>query len=307
MSEFCDVLIVGSGPAGLAAAIYTARANFKTIVFEKESLGGQPSNTELFENYPGFEEGIAGAELAANMIGQATNQGVQLEFAEVQGITLNQDKTITVLTNAGEYLCRAILNAGGAKPKKLGVPGEEDLAGQGVIYCAFCDGSSFYGKEIVVAGGGDSAITEALLLSRIAEKITLIELMPDLLACQILQERAFAESKISIRCGLQIVAIHGDDQVKAIKLRDIKTGETEILDAEGILVSIGRQPNTDYLGDAVPLDKGDQIIVNEYMETEIPGVYAAGDIRSKSPRQVSTACGDGTNAALAIIRYLQSN
>lgn len=305
MSVLYDVMIVGGGPAGLAAAIYTSRAKLKTVIFEKETLGGQPMNTELIENYPGFEEGISGAELGSKMFGQATKFGAELEIADVEGIMINPDQTITVVAATGECTGRALLNAGGAKYRKLEVPGEEDFFQKGVIYCAFCDGSQLAGKEVAVAGGGDSGITEAMLLSRLAKKVTVLELLPDLIACKILQERAACDPKIEIKCGVRIEGVCGDEQVKAINLCDVKTGEKSVMEVGGLLVSIGREPNTSYLGNAVALDQGRQIIVNEYMETSIPGVFAAGDVRSKSQRQISTAVGDGVNAGLSIIRYLQ--
>lgn len=305
MDELFDVLIVGSGPAGLAAAIYTSRAKLKTVIFEKETLGGQPMNTELIENYPGFEDGISGAELGSKMFTQATNCGAKLEFADVDGIRINPDQTITVVASAGEFTGRTLLNAGGAKHRKLGVPGEDDLSQKGLIYCAFCDGSQFAGREVAVAGGGDSGITEAMLLSRIAKKVTVLELQPNLIATKILQERASSDPKIDIRCGVKIEAVCGDDQVKAVNLCDAETGAKSVLEVGGILVSIGREPNTGYLGNAVALDQCGQIVVNEYMETSIPGIFAAGDVRSKSPRQISMAVGDGANAGLAMIRYLQ--
>jgi thioredoxin reductase (NADPH) len=305
MSGLYDVMIVGGGPAGLAAAIYTSRAKLKTVVFEKETLGGQPMNTELIENYPGFEEGISGAELGSRMFGQATKFGAELEFADIEGIRVNPDRTLTVLASTGEFTGRTLLNAGGAKHRKLGVPGEEDFFRKGVIYCAFCDGSQLAGREVAVAGGGDSGITEAMLLSRLAKKVTVLELLPDLGACGILQERAACDPKIEIKCGVRIEGVCGDDQVKAINICDVKTGEKSVLEVGGLLVSIGREPNTGYLGDAVALDQDGQIMVNEYMETSVPGVFAAGDVRSKSQKQISTAVGDGVNAGLSIIRYLQ--
>ncbi len=303
MGELFDLLIVGSGPAGLSAAIYATRAKLKTTVFERETLGGQPINTELIENYPGYDQGISGAELGSKMVSQAMNQGARLEFAEVQGIELNQEKTVIATT--GRFSGRTLLIAGGAKPMKLGVPGEDDFAGKGVIYCAFCDGGRFVNQVVAVAGGGDSGITEALLLAKLVSRVIVIELMPRLTATKVLQERASSNPKIEIKCGVKIEAIRGDDQVKAIDLLETQTGERSVLEVNGILVAIGRQPNTAYLGNTVALDQGGQVIVNEYMETEVPGIFAAGDIRSKSPRQVATAVGDGVTAALLIIRYLQ--
>jgi thioredoxin reductase (NADPH) len=305
MSELYDVMIVGGGPAGLAASIYTSRAKLRTVIFEKETLGGQPMNTELIENYPGFEEGISGAELGSRMFSQATKFGTALEFADVEGIRVNPDRTLTVVAATGEFTGRTLLNAGGAKHRKLGVPGEEDFIHKGIIYCAFCDGSQLAGREVAVAGGGDSGITEAMLLSRLAKKVTVLELLPQLIASKILQERAACDPGIEIRCGVRIEGVSGDDRVKALHLCDVETGGKSVLEVGGLLVSIGREPNTAYLGKAVALDQGGQILVNEYMETDVQGVFAAGDVRSKSQRQIATAVGDGVNAGLSIIRYLQ--
>ena len=299
-----DVIIVGAGPAGLTAGLYAGRAKLKTIVLEKENLGGKITNIELIENYPGFPEGIAGAELGSQMMEQASKYGVEFKLAEVTGIEFRETLKM-VKTSAGDLACRALIIAGGARPRKLSVPGETDFAGSGVAYCAFCDGDAFTGRVVAVAGGGDAGVTEGLYLSRIASKVILIEVMPQLTASKVLQERLRADSKIEIRCGTKIEAIVGDSAVRALRIVDLKTEQKTSLDVDGIFVSVGLEPDTGYLKGVVPLDGDGQILVNDRLETEIPGVFACGDIRSHSARQVGTAVGDGATAAISATKYLK--
>ncbi len=303
MQVHYDVIIIGSGPTGLAASIYTNRARLTTLLFEKETLGGQVTDVEWVENYPGFPDGVFGAELQSQMMKQAKKYGLQLKLAEVKSIELQGNYK---LVKAGEanYLAKAVIITGGAQPKKLGISGESEFVGKGVIYCAVCDGGRFAKQEVAVAGGGDAGITEALYLANLASKVTLIELMPQLTASKILQERALANPKIEIVCGTKIEAIIGDAQVKALKLLKVSTDERTALEVEGILVRIGLEPNTGYLKGLLSLDSEGYILVNEEMETSIPGIFAAGDIRHASARQIATAVGDGVTAALSAQRLI---
>lgn len=302
----CDAVIVGGGPAGLAAGLYLSRANMRTILLESNSYGGSIKNVEWIENYPGFSEGVSGAQLSSHMVDQACKYGLTIEKDEVSGFEFFSSCRVVTCTSGKSYTTVAIIMAGGAKPKKLGVPGEEELLGKGVFTCALCDGGEFADRVVAVCGGGDSGITEALYMTKLASKVFVIEIMPSLGASAIMQERAKENPKLEIRCGTKVEAISGADKVEALELLEIETGKKESLQIDGVLVHIGIDPNTDYLEGVIPLDEQGQIIVNQTMETEIPYVFAAGDIRAGSPRQVSTAVGDGVIAAIQAQRLIQS-
>jgi thioredoxin reductase (NADPH) len=303
MSDW-DAVIVGGGPAGLTAGLYLGRGNLRTVVLEKENIGGYIMNVEMVENYPGFAEGVIGSQLAMEMKNQAKKYGVKLERAEVTGIQSTSNKKWVACIDGNNYSAKAVILAGGSIPKKLGVPGEEEFRGKGVFSCAFCDGGDFIDRVVAVCGGGDAGITEALYLTRLASRVILIEALPRLTATAVLQDRAKADPKLVIRCGEKVTAIVGSDRVEGIQV--VKDREqTETVKVDGVLVHVGLNPNTDYLGGTVPLDSQRQVIVNEWMETKVPGIFAAGDIRSNSPRQVATAVGDGAVAGMAALRFLQ--
>ncbi|MFC1966259.1 NAD(P)/FAD-dependent oxidoreductase [Chloroflexota bacterium] len=305
MDVIYDVIIIGAGPAGLTAGLYTSRAKLNTLIIEREKFGGELLDRDLIENYPGYPNGVSGPELGSNMASQVMNYGTQIQFGEVEQIDIDEDYKV-IKTAQGNYRSKALIIAGGAHPMKLGVPGEQEFADRGVFYCATCDGPRFANKAVAVAGGGNSGMTEALLLTRMVSKVTIIEMLPQLTGTKIIQERISSNPKIEIKCGVKIEAIRGDDQVKALDLLDVQTGQKSALEVDGILVWIGLDANTDYLKGKVPLDEKGQIVVNDQMETEIPGVFAAGDIRHNSPMQITTAVGDGATAALSLERYLQS-
>ena len=305
MNSIYDVIIIGAGPAGLTAGLYTSRAKLRTLIIEKELLGGELMNRDLIENYPGYPDGILGPDLGSNMMTQVMNYGTEMQFGEVERIEV-EDKNRIVKTSQGDYLTKSIIIAGGAHYKKLGVPGEQEFADKGVFYCATCDGPRFADKGVAVAGGGDSGITEALFLARMVSKVVVIEMLPQLTATKVLQERAFSDPKIDITCGSKIEAICGDNQVKSLDVIDIETGERSSIAVDGILVHVGVEANTEYLKGSVPLDEKGQILVNEKMGTEIPGIFAAGDIRHNSLMQITTAVGDGATAALSLEKYLES-
>ena len=296
MSEEYDVIIVGGGPAGLTAGLYTSRARLSSLLLEKGVMGGQIVEAELVENYPGFAEGISGMELSQLMHQQATKYGLKTIIAEVTGIEL-QDEQKVIKTTKGNFTAKAVIIASGSERQKLGVPGEKELTGKGVSYCATCDAPFFTDQPIAIVGGGDAAITEALHLAKFASRVTVIHRRDQLRATRILQEKAFSEPKIEFLWSTVVDEIEGKDVVERLKLRQVITGAKSALDVAGIFVSIGLKPNTDYLKGVLPLDDLGHIITNENMETEIPGIFAAGDVRHNSARQAICAAGDGATAA----------
>ncbi len=298
-----EVIIIGGGPAGLTAGLYTSRARLNSLLIEEGLIGGQIVNAERVENYPSFPEGISGFELGELMHKQATKYGLKTLLAEVSGIELQEEQKV-VKTTEGNFIAKVVIIAGGDKWQKLGTPGEEEFTGKGVSYCAICDAAFFRELPVSVIGGGDSAITEALYLAKFASKVTLIHRRDQLRATRILQEKAFAEPKIEFLWNNIVKEIEGKDTVKRLKLQQVKTGEESTLDISGVFISIGRSPNTDYLKDILPLDDTGHIITNSRMETQIAGIYAAGDIRRDSTHQVITAAGDGATAAIYAAVFL---
>jgi len=300
-----DVIIIGSGCAGLAAGIYTSRAGLNTGILEKETMGGEMMSRQLIENYPGFAEGIMGPDLATAMLEQAGNAGAEVETGEVEGIE-EKKGYLVVKTDDGSLTCKGVIIASGSHPRLLNVPGEKELAHKGVFYCATCDGALCAGKSVVVAGAGDSGITEALYLERLGCKVTVVELMAQPKASRVLLDRAEENPNIEVICGTKIEGIVGDDWVTSVEVSDVATGEKRTLDVQGIYVRIGLVPNTQFLQGTLELTPAGQVPVNEQMATAIPGVYAAGDIRTNSPAQMATAVGDGVIAAMALGRYIAS-
>ncbi len=298
-----EVIIIGGGPAGLTAGIYTARARLHSLLIEKGLIGGQIVNAERLDNFPGFPEGISGPELGELMLKQATKYGLETTIAEVTGLKLREKQRV-VETTEGSFTARAVIIAGGCRRQKLGVPGEEEFTGKGVSYCATCDGAFFRELEVAIVGGGNAAITEARHLAKFAAKVTVIHRRRQLRATPILQEKAFSEPKIDFRWNTVVEKIEGEDLVKRIKLRQVKTGEESTLDISGVFVAIGFNPNTEYLKGVLPLDEAGFIITNSEMETEVAGVFAAGDIRQNSPRQAIIAAGDGATAAIQATKFL---
>lgn len=301
-----DVIIIGSGSAGLSAGIYTSRAGFRTLILEKEIMGGELMNLQLIENYPGFSTGVQGPELGSAMLEQAMNVGAEIELGEVTGIE-NKAGFKIVRTPDEIRTCKGVIIASGAHPRKLGVPGEVEFAYKGVFYCATCDGAHFSGKSVAVAGAGDSGITDSLYLEQLGCKVTIIELMPQPKASKVMLDRAHANSNIKIKLGTRIETVLGDERVTAVDIQDVATGEKSRLEVEGLLVRIGPLPNTQFVQDILPLNPIGLIPVNENMETSIPGIYAVGDVREHSPMQIATAVGDGVIAAMALGRYIQSH
>lgn len=304
LAEVYDVLIIGGGPAGLTAGLYASRSRLKALLLEKGLWGGQIVNAEMVENYPGFPEGIAGQELGERMFQQATRYGLETASGQVVGVELG-GKIKEVRTGEQTYQARAVVIAAGSEHRHLGAPGERELLGKGISYCAICDGPLFKDLKVAVVGGGDEAVTDALYLTRFAEKVTLIHRRRELRASRILQERALAEPKMDFLWDTVVGGVEGDDRVESLRLRRVDTGERSVLRLDGLFVAIGLVPNTGFLGGALKLDAAGQIITNELMETPIPGVLAAGDIRHFSARQAVAAAGDGAAAALSAIRFLR--
>ena len=305
MDRTYQLIIIGGGPAGLSAGLYASRSKLETLLIEKAGLGGQILNAEMVENYPGFPQGISGAELGALIAQQATKYGLPTAFAEVQGIEIRGAEKI-VSTSEGQYRAKALIIAAGSEYSKLGVPGEEEFTGRGVSYCAMCDGAFFRDQVVVVVGGGNAALNDALFLTRFATKVIVIHRRDQLRATKILQERAFANPRINFLWDTVVESITGDKLVREIRLRNVKTGKGSILVVSGIFVAVGLRPNTGYLKGLLKLDEGGFIPVNNQMETEVPGVFAAGDIRAGSIRQVVSAAGDGATAAIVAERFLSS-
>ena len=298
-----DVIIIGGGPAGLTAAIYTSRARLSTLVLERAIPGGQINNAELVENYPGFPDGIGGFELTDLMLKQAVKFGAESRMAEVTAVEVSGELK-RVHTDEAEYTGRALIIANGSERIKLGVPGEDEFTGRGVSFCATCDGAFFMDKPVAVVGGGNAALSEAIHLTKFASRVYVIHRRDQLRATKIVQERAMAESKIEFVWDSVVEEVTGDGFVKMLEIKNVKNGAPSELSVAGVFVSIGFVPNTAYLKGVVPLDERGSIIVDENMATKVPGVFAAGDICRKSIWQVAVACGDGAVAAISAQRYL---
>jgi len=298
-----ELIIVGGGPAGLSAGLYAARSKLRTLLIEKSGLGGQILNAELVENYPGFPQGISGAELGSLLAQQASRYGLETAIAEVGGIEIREGVKL-VNTSEGQYHAKAVIIAGGSEHSKLGVFGEEEFMGRGVSYCAMCDGAFFRDQVVSVVGGGNVALNDALFLTRFASRVIVIHRRDQLRATKILQERAFAQSKIEFLWDTVVDSITGDNQVRELRLRNLKTGKKSSLLVSGVFIAVGLRPNTSHLEGLLALDQGGFIPVNNQMETEVSGIFAAGDIRAGSVRQVVSAAGDGATAAIAAERFL---
>ncbi len=301
-----DVIIIGGGPAGLTAGLYTSRARLTTLLLEKSALGGQVIKTEQIENYPGYATGISGFELIQHMEQQAKNFGLSIASAAAESITLLEDRVIKVTSSEGELRTRSLIIATGSEPRLLGADGEERLTGRGVSYCATCDGAFFREKAVAVIGGGDSAIEEALFLSRLAKRVHIIHRRDQLRAVQILQDRARSASNISFVWNSVVEEIIGDGRVSALRLKNLKDGTASMLTVDGVFIYVGLRPNTGWLAGLMPLTDDGLIVTNDLMETTLPGVFAAGDVRKKLLRQIATAVGDGATAAFAAEKYVQT-
>jgi thioredoxin reductase (NADPH) len=298
-----DVIIIGGGPAGLTAGLYAARAGLKSLLLERGNFGGQIVNARLVENYPGFPEGISGMELGEFMQRQATKYGLETTITEVSEI--RKGSTYEVSTSEGDIQAKAIIIAAGSEYRKLDVPGEERLSGRGVSYCATCDGFFFRDREVAVVGGGDTAITDALELAQHCRKVYIIHRRDQLRATKALQEKAFSQPKIEMVWNSVVDEIVGDKMLKSLRLRNVKTGQSSDLEVDGIFIAVGLKPNSKAFSQLVTLDEAGFIVTDEMMRTSALGIFAAGDIRHDSFRQVITAAGDGAAAAMSAFKYVK--
>ena len=298
-----DMIIVGGGPGGYTSALYAARAGFNVLVLEKFSAGGQMALTHQIDNYPGFEDGIDGFSLADKMKKQAERFGARSENAEVIKVNLTVNPK-EIETAKGTFLSKTVVLAAGANPRELGVDKETELIGRGVAYCASCDGMFYRGKTVVVVGGGNTAAADAILLSRIAKKVIIIHRRDTLKATRIYHEPLMNAENVEFKWDSTVTELLYEDKITGVKIKNVKTGEESIIDCDGVFVSVGRKPATDFLGSQLDLDENGYIIADETTKTSIPGVYAVGDIRTKQLRQVVTAVSDGAMAVHSAEEYL---
>lgn len=299
-----DVIIVGGGPAGLTAAIYTGRARLKTLVLEAAMIGGNAARTDQIDNYPGFPFGVNGSDLMESFQKQAERFGAQIRIEEVLSIEENAPSGKKVITSEGEYLTRAVIIAVGARRRELEVDGEQDFLGRGVSYCATCDGAFFHGVPVAVVGGGDSAVKEALYLADIASRVYLIHRREQFRANQTAVEKMLADERIELKLNKVVKRVEGDALMQRLILQDVRDDSEEVLEAEGLFVSIGLVSGADFSQNIVDTEEG-YIITSEKMSTATSGIFAAGDVRVKKERQVATAVGDGALAGIAVTEYLK--
>lgn len=303
MEHIYDVIVIGGGPAGYTAALYGTRAGLDVLVLEKLSAGGQMALTSQIDNYPGFEEGVDGFELAEKMQAGAERFGAKSELAEVYSVDL-KDKIKKVDTSEGEFYGKTIVISTGASPRELGLEKEQSLVGKGVNYCAACDGMFYRGKTVVVVGGGNSAAADAMLLSRICEKVIVVHRRDTLRATKIYHEPLMQAENVAFQWDSVVTELLYEDAFQGVRLKNVKTGEETEIACDGIFISVGRKPVTEFLKGQVELDKGGYIVADESTRTSIPGVFAVGDVRTKVLRQVVTAVADGAVASHYIDEYL---
>jgi thioredoxin reductase (NADPH) len=299
------VLVLGSGPAGYAAALYAARAQLEPVVLTGMQLGGQAALTYTIENYPGFPEGVGGPELGELFQKQAEHFGAVTEFDLANGVDFST-RPFKVFTDNGQYLADSVIISTGASPNHLEIPGEEELTGKGVSYCATCDGWFFKDKKVVVVGGGDSALEEGLFLTRYASQVTIIHRRDELRAGAILQKRAMEHEKVKFVWNTIVTEVIGDDKVESVKLKNVETNEESVLETDGVFIFIGHTPNTQIFEGQLELDDLGYIKVNNLMETSVEGVYAGGEAADPHFRQVITSAGMGAAAAIQATRYLEA-
>jgi thioredoxin reductase (NADPH) len=301
-----DIIVVGGGPAGHTAAQYAARAEKKVLVLERMLSGGQIASSEMLANYPGFPEGINGMEFGQLLEKQTRGFGAQVAMEDVEKVTLQQNKLFNVKTLKNDYSAGAVIVASGASPRSMGVPGEEKFRGRGVSYCATCDGAFFRDMDVVVVGGGDAALEEAVYLTRYARSVAIVHRRHEFRGVKYLQEKAIKHDKITLYLSHVVLEIQGDKKVEMVLLQDLATKEEKVVKADGVFFYVGNDPNTAFLSE-LPLKKspGGFIEANETMETDVSGLFVAGDVRVKPLRQVATAVSDGAVAAISAVRYLE--
>ena len=306
MEKLFDVLVLGGGPAGYTAAMYAARAGLQVAVLERLAAGGQMALTHQVDNYPGFDEGVDGFELGVRMQKGAERFGAQTIYGDVQSVEL-RGEIKKLHTDQGTFLARAVVVATGANPRKLGIPIEQELTGKGVHYCAACDGMFYRGKTVVLVGGGNSAVADALTLARVAKKVILVHRRDTLRASKIYHEPLHHAQNLEFRWNSEVISFVHGDRVEGVVLRNNLTGESEQLSCDGVFVSIGRTPATTLFEGQLELDDNGYIVAGESTVTNLPGVYAVGDVRTKAVRQIVTATADGAVAAHEIEDYLALN
>ncbi len=297
-----DVIIVGGGPAGLSAGIYTRRAKLTSLLLEKTILGGQVATADTIENYPGVQE-ITGYEFSKKLQEQAEKFGLEIRYVEVTGIKVDGERRI-VLTNEGEYVGKTLIIASGAEPARLNVKGEKEFVGKGVSYCATCDGPFFTGKDVIVAGGGDSAVTEAIYLTKIASRVHVVHRRDRLRAEKVNEEKARANPKIDFIWNTVVQEISGTNFVEKAVLKDVTTGQTRDFKTDGVFIYVGRKPNTEFA--SLSKDSVGYIKTNDACETSVKGIFAAGDCTSPLWKQIATAVGEGVKAAMTAERYVEN-
>lgn len=303
MKQIYDMVIIGGGPAGYTAALYAARAGLKVIVLEKLSAGGQMALTTQIDNYPGFEGGIDGFALGEKMQQQAERFGAETELAEVTSVQLNGDMKI-IETSEGPFYGKTVVFSSGANPRELGVPKEKELVGKGINYCAACDGMFYKGKTVVVVGGGNTAAADAMVLSRIAQKVIIVHRRDTLRATKIYHDPLLNTPNVEFCWNSTVTELLHDSKVNGVKIKDVNSGEESIIHCDGVFVSIGRSPATQLVKDQLNLDPSGYIAADESTRTSLPGVFAVGDVRTKALRQVVTAVADGAMAAHFAEEYL---
>lgn len=300
-----DIIIVGGGPAGLTAALYAGRNKVRALVIEAKAPGGQLLNTELIEDYPGIKS-ILGGDLATAMVDQASSFGVELITAQVEKVRIGDDGMKTVETTDGVFQAPAVIMTAGGNPRKLDVPGEQEFAGRGVSYCAVCDGAFFQGAHLAVVGGGDAAVEEAIFLTRFAKRVTIIHRRGEFRAQQLLVDQAQQHDAIDIVMNTVIEKIDGDQNVSHVGLKDVVTGQQSQLDVQGVFIFVGFIPNTGLVDAHMDHDQAGYYTVDPYtLMSNIPGIYAAGDVRSQLTRQITTAVGDATTAVIAASKWVE--
>ena len=304
--SFYNLTVIGGGPAGLTSAIYAAREGIDTLIIERSGVGGQVGVTERIDNYPGFPDGIAGGQLAAQMRAHAERFGVEiLPGQSVTSVQAMGDSKLVTTETGDEYCSDAVIIATGSRYRRLNLPGEEDLIGAGIHFCATCDGPFYKGQEMLVIGGGNSGVEEGLFLTKFATKVTIVEFADRLGASQILQDKAAENPKIEIRTSTAVQEFRGQNRLDSVLIKDLKSGEIEEINPAAAFVFIGLDPNTSFLGDSVELDKVKFIKTGENFSTSIPGIYTAGDVRAGSTKQVTGAVGEGSTAAMMVRHYME--
>lgn len=303
-TKHVKVLVIGSGPAGLSAALYAARAELQPVVLTGTELGGQAGLTHIIENYPGFPDGVGGPELGELFQKQAERFGAKVEFDTANAVDLSQ-RPFRVTTDNGQYLADALIIGTGARPNHLEIPGEYELTGRGVSYCATCDGWFFKDKRVVVVGGGDSALEEGLFLTRFATSVTIVHRRDTLRAGKVLQNRAFNNPRVNFVWNTALTGVVGVEKVTGVTTKNVLTGEEGLIETDGVFIFIGHTPNTQMFAGQLEMDAGGYIVSNQRMETSVPGVFAAGEVADSHFRQVVTSAGMGAAAAIQATHFLE--